>query len=460
MRINHNISAQLANANLRKADRRLASSLQKLSSGYRINHAADDSAGLAISNKMRTQIRALDQSSRNADDGQSVIQTAEGSLSEIHSLLQRTRELSVQAANDTNTVDDRATAQKEIDSLLDEIDRIASTTNFNGKSLLDGSASRTMIPSSADVKALEVSMEVPAGSYRFEVTQLADYASINGIQYTIPSGDDVQRISINGVDILLTSRDTDATVEEKVKDTCGKMNLDVTNFTAGSFNLASNAVGSKQKISVEINSEELADSPAFGKDAEIQLETSDYPSGTCYSADGNNVTIKNSNGFNMLVSIDNTAGAAADVGNVTLDVYDAGYMKLQIGANEHQTMDLNFPSVNCITLELRDSNGNDIVNVCSQSGASNAIAAMDVAIAKISEARSRLGAYSNRLEGTTSSLDITSENMTESMSRIMDTDMASAMTDYTQQNVMTQAATSMLAQANSRPQQIMSLLQA
>ena len=131
MRINHNISAQLANVSLKKSETNISLSLEKLSSGYKITKAADDSAGMAISNKMRTQIRALDQASRNAEDGNSMIQTADGALSEVHSILQRIRELGVQAANDTYTIDDRNSAQQEIDQLMDEIDRIAKTTEFN-----------------------------------------------------------------------------------------------------------------------------------------------------------------------------------------------------------------------------------------------------------------------------------------------------------------------------------------
>ena len=144
MRINHNVTAQLANINLKKTNKRLTSSLESLSSGYKINSAADDSAGLAISNKMRTQIRALEQSSRNAEDGTSIIQTAEGALSEVTAILQRVRELSVQSANDTNTLDDREAMQVELDKMLKELDRIGSQTEFNGNGLLDGSFSRVV----------------------------------------------------------------------------------------------------------------------------------------------------------------------------------------------------------------------------------------------------------------------------------------------------------------------------
>ncbi|MDE6566430.1 MAG: flagellin, partial [Lachnospiraceae bacterium] len=143
----------------------------------------------------------------------------------------------------------------------------------------------------------------------------------------------------------------------------------------------------------------------------------------------------------------------------TIRVEDAGYMELQIGANEHQTLNVDFAGIDCLTLGLRDSEGTNLVNACSAHGATTMITILDDAIATVSSARSALGAYQNRLESTQNSLDVSSENLTDAMSRIMDTDMAEAMTEYTQLSVLTQAATSMLTQANNRPQEIMNLLQ-
>ena len=156
MRINHNISAQLTNVSLKKVDNKVSASLERLSTGYKINKAADDSAGMAISNKMRTQIRAL--ASRNSADGDSIIQTAEGAMSEIENILQRIRELGVQAANGTLALEDRKAVQDEVDELMDEVDRIADTTQFNGKGLLDGSASRTVMTNTLSIHAISASM--------------------------------------------------------------------------------------------------------------------------------------------------------------------------------------------------------------------------------------------------------------------------------------------------------------
>jgi flagellin len=171
-----------------------------------------------------------------------------------------------------------------------------------------------------------------------------------------------------------------------------------------------------------------------------------------WSGDGNLITIRDNDGFEMQVE-------ASATGTSTLRVFDAGYMTIQIGANEHQTLNMNFPEVSCLTLGLKTSDGVENINLCTQYGASNAITAMDEAIKAVSSARSTLGSYQNRLETTASSLTLSSQNITEAMSRISDTDMADEMTQYTQQDVLSQAATSMLAQANNRPQQIMALLQ-
>ena len=193
MRINHNISAQWANTNLKRADRRMSSALQSLSSGYKINKAADDSVGLAISNKMRAQIRSLDQASRNADDGESIIQTVDGSLAEIQKVVQRLRELSVQAASDTYVIDDRDSMQKEMNSLMDEIDRIASTTEFNGKGLLDGSSSRATTSTNYIFNVVSVSEQVKAADYDIERAQL-------GIVYL----DEIDKITKKSENVSIT----------------------------------------------------------------------------------------------------------------------------------------------------------------------------------------------------------------------------------------------------------------
>lgn len=459
MKINHNITAQIANVNLKKDERKIGSVLQKLSSGYKITKASDDSAGLAISNKMRTQIRALEQSSRNAEDGRSIIETADAALGEVTNILQRIRELSVQAANDTYTIDDRVAAQDEIDQLLDEVDRISSTTEFNGKKLLDGSSSRAFVCEDGTnnlppARPISVSMEVPAGDYKFTINAQATQASVT---FNLPTNYPAE-IMVNDVTLNVTSAQD---AQTKILETCDKMNMKCQFAVAGQGTITTNTYGSDQKISVvDAAGVKREDS---GTDAKITLTTSTpgtsnpaskFESTAKYSAHGNSVIIRDNGGFEMRVELTGTTGTTVD-----LHVYNAGYMDMQIGANEHQSLSMNFEEVSCNSLGLRDSAGTDTINVCTRKGADNSILKLDDAIKITSAARAELGAYQNRLESTKSSLDVSSYNMTNAMSRIMDTDMADAMTEYTQLNVLQQAATSMLSQANSKPEQIMSILQ-
>ena len=429
MKINHNISAQLANVNLKKNDNRLSLSMQKLSSGYKITKAADDSAGLAISNKMRTQIRALDRSAQNAEDGVSILESADGALSEIHSVLQRVRELCVQNANDTYTLEDRETAQKEVDQLMDEIDRISSTTEFNGRSLFDGSASRTMSSSVDGVKAVSVSMEATAGTYSFTVVSNATAASVSGIwnKITTPATKDTS-FSINGETINITKDEPKEQIEKDIIEACQKMNLSYS--TSG--RITSNAAG--DDYYVEISYEDGTKQKNVGTNAEVTLGQAaagqtGFTDSARYTAKGNLLNIIDEDGVEMTVELPSGDKALPNNKTVRMKVYDAGYMTIQIGANEHQTLDMDFPTVSCDALKLRDQNGKDLLNVCTNYGASNGIALADTAIRQISTARAKLGAYQNRLETTVSSLNVFGENMTESMSRIIDTDMASEMTE-------------------------------
>ena len=442
MKVNHNITAQIANINLKKDERRVATSLERLSSGYTITKAADDSAGMAISNKMRTQIRALDQASRNAEDGQSIVQTADGALNEIAAMLQRVRELSV---------------QEEVDQLLDEIDRISSTTEFNGKKLLDGSSSRSFTSNIDEIRAVSTSMNVPSGKYNITVDAAPEPATVTG-SFTIPASGS-STIRINGADIKINSTDSVTTVNNKIFEVCDKMDIKV-DFTAPSnFTLTTKTTGFDQQIELRMPGQNKI--IANGKDAKVTPSTTAAPPVLAFStnakasADGSKVTIKDNSGFEMVIEVPENA----TLGTVELDVYNAGYMGMQIGANENQSLYMNFEEVTCRTLALREADGQNRINLCSQHSASVAIGKVDDAIAKVSAVRAELGAYENRLESTVSSLDVASYNITNSMSRIMDTDMADEMTQYTQLSVLQQAATTMLSQANSKPQEVMNLLQ-
>ncbi|WMJ85449.1 flagellin N-terminal helical domain-containing protein [Anaerocolumna sp. MB42-C2] len=492
MRINHNISALKSNNQLVRTNNALDKSLEKLSSGFRINRAADDAAGMAISQKMKTQIAGLDQASRNASDGISIIQTAEGALTEVNSMLQRMRELAVQAANGTNTVGDRKSIQNEIDELKEEIQRISDTTEFNTKKILDGSIDNMSYSDNTSVELVSLSDAVQSGSYGIKIDSEATKAVAVGtgpINYPNPSNL-AGKININGNEIEIKAGDTLEDVYAKIRETCDNANIKVfaSNTTTPNQSLkdapdtagytdvnvanskylvfVSEKYGSDQSIEITCDSDALKNALGIasvtsnkGTDAKATL-VSGFNTTATVSADGDQIKITDSSDFEMVIKagpgskrVDDPATTAIDESITNITVLDAGPMELQIGANEHQTMDVRIPKVDPVTL------GIDNVNLCTEEGAQAAITTFDNANNKVTAIRAKLGAYQNRLEHSISNLDTTSENMTEALSRIEDVDMAKEMANYTQKNVLSQAGTSMLAQANQRPQQILSLLQ-
>lgn len=469
MKINHNISALSTNTHLASVNDRLSASLEKLSSGYRINKAADDSAGMAISQKMKSQIRGLDQASRNAADGISLIQTAEGALSETESILQRMRELSVQASNDTNTIEDRKAIQKEIDQLRDEINRISETTEFNTKTLLDGSCERKTYSNNTKVNIISMSDEVEVKDYKITGVVAGTQASVTSgsLGTALAGGGTVTKdmagvININGEDVKINEGDSLADVYEKLRNKCDDLNIELQPMKAGaeasiddadSLMFTTKRYGVSQHIDIYSNNTELSAALGIGSslssrgtDATITLGDG-FSTTATYRADGNDVYVSDNSGFEMKINLLEGAGDA------TLTVLDAGYITLQIGANEGQTVDVNIPEVSTATL------GIDLLNVCTRDGAGEAITLLDAAISEVSDIRAKLGAYQNRLESAIRSLDISSMNLTEAESRIEDVDMAEEMTQLTQLQVLSQAGTSMLSEANNKPQMILSLLQ-
>ncbi|MBR1567598.1 MAG: flagellar biosynthesis protein FlgL [Lachnospiraceae bacterium] len=507
MRINHNITAMLANNTLTHNDDNMAKAIQRLSSGYKINQAKDDAAGLAISQKMRTQIRGLQQARRNSGDGISVIETAEGALNEVHSMLQRMKELSVKAANDVNSAEDRQTIQDEIDVLLDEIQRISETTQFNQKSLLNGDIGRaTYIDTGSVVKGvttLEISDSVNLDEYNFTVKQDARQAVAVGGSISMSESDTITAeqagtITINGEFIEISEGDTAQDVFTKLQDLCDwtgnrVFTVDSTANTAGlpenaGYEPSSNAFGnggqlvivsdyygSAERIEISCSNDDLAnilgiqDSTVVGSDVEVELGDGFSPTATV-STDGNLITISDSSGFEMVFEAktgacgstftDPTMGGdqkATATGGTAFDskvnVLDAGQMVFQIGTTEEETMTVTIPEMSIKRLGLYD------INVVCGEDARAAIEKVDKAISEVSAVRAKLGAYQNRLEHTESNLEISEESMTTSLSRIMDCDMAAEMTEYTQQNILVQTATNMLSKANARPESVLQLLQ-
>lgn len=475
-----------ANFNLNMVQRKLTDSTNRLSSGYRIGKAADDAAGMAISRKMHAQLRGLHRASQNGSDGISFIQTAEGALTEIDSMLQRCRELSVQAANDgTMTIEDKQAVQNEIDALRSEIDRISTQTEYNTMTLLDGSCCRQSSSSNVGVRLISASDDVRLTTYTFDVTKQATQATLSttlgaGANGTV-SAAEAGRIIINGVTIDVKEGQSYEEVFATLRDYCEMMNIDVVPQAGGTdcefanatnLSFTSKLYGASQKISMRTDNAALGaifgvttpipgepglygDSGTPGTDAEVTL---DYGSGFSKTAtmfiDGTRLEVSDRDGFNMIFDLSGVKIAPPDTkSTASVTMLDAGYVAIQIGANEGQTIELSVPPTTSKALNVEHC------NVCTKEGATASIAAFNDAIVLVTGIRSKLGAYQNRMDSAVSNLGTVTENLTEACSRIEDTDMSEEMTKYTQYSVLLQAGTSMLAQANNQPQTILQLLQ-
>lgn len=389
MRINYNVSAMITNNNLANNDSALSKSLQRLSSGLKINSAKDNPAGLAMAKRMNAQLEGLSMANQNASDGVSIIETADGALAEISEMLQRMNELAVKAANGVESDNDRAIIQDEVKQLTEEVNRVAEATEFNGQKLLNGEFSfKGYIDANLDIKVASYSSDVATKSY-----------------------------------------------------TISQMTIEKDNMT------------DEYKVNV----------------ADGVLEAGGFPKDATASIKDDLLKIKAGNGFEMALDLtrcDIENNTPYTINNLKINAEGIGAMRLQVGANEGQVLEINIPKVSLRemgleTVKVKDKNGEEIwtLDVSTEDTATEAIDRVAGAIQFISGIRGQLGAYQNRLESTINSLDITSENMTAAYSRIMDVDMAEEMTNYTTAQVMTQAATSMLAQANERPSQVLQLLQ-
>ena len=495
MKINHNISAVVSNKQLLRTEYNLKASMERISSGFKVNHAKDNPSGFAISNKMQSQINGLDRASQNSLDGTSVMEIADGAMGEIHAMLQRIRELAVQAGNDTNTVEDKRSIQTEIEQIKSEITRISETTEFNTKYLLDGSLNSQVYPNKeADyVERIQVSDNVEPGKYSFTIAAPATPASQTtgaGARADMPltglpdATDSTGKyttngiLKINGVACTLTTDMTNAEAYEKIRETAELAGANLESNTGGAY-ITSQMYGSSARLEIVTTTLDGVDDNFLGfsgcdehrtdangnevhvgkgRDPEITLDRStaplkDHPNATVtYSGNdsGSIVTITDANDFKISFLLE---GGGKVGEKVTLDVTDKGPMDLQIGANENQILSVKIPPTDAKSLYIDD------LNVVEVGGSDRAIASVDAAISRVSEIRSKIGAYSNRLEYAKASLDATSENVTGALSRIKDTDMAKEMTEYTKDNVIAQAGTSALSQANELPQMALQLLQ-
>ena len=488
MRINYNVSASIANKNLLGIESNLSQSMERLSSGLKINHAKDNPAGMAISRKMKAQIDGLDRASANASDGISVIHISDGALGEVTNILQRMRELSVQAASDaTMGQEDKEAIQKEISSLKDEVDRISKDTEYNTKTLLDGSLDTRVYTKHAS--RIQVTDQVSPGNYEIKVKTAATQAEVT-------SGADFNSTAAIGVSGTMSVNGS--TVGEIGETQIERSKAD------GSLTFTTDAYGSDATLKLSFSNQALANqfalSDASGNNGLVQdpatkqwiygsqqtdasgktttsvpngsdMELDDvanwkgFTSSATAKCDGNRVTITDLGGFSLSFLVEagyedgatktDSAGNVLETydGSLKFEVTDMGTMTLHIGANMDQNMNIRIPEISCESLYIDD------LDVTTVNGADRALDRLDDAIARVSEARSNLGAYENRLEYSTNSLDEFGENMTDAMSRLTDVDMAEEMTNYTHQNVLNRAAISVLTQANDLPQQVLQILQ-
>ena len=401
MRIQHNIAALNSYRNLTTNNSAVSKNLEKLSSGYKINRTGDDAAGLAISEKMRAQITGLETAQKNANDGISLVQTAEGALTEVHSMLNRMVELADQSANGTyDDATDRANLQKEFEALTDEIDRISQATNFNGIQLLDGSmkgptaaatlsGNITATPATTTTGSATATTEV-----EIDLTGMAADAVTTGGNLNINLG-------VGSVDVTVEAGETATSLADKIAAAAtGKF----TDGAGGVYTVTSDGAGT---ITITAS--------GVGTD----------PTAIAFTA---------------------TAQATADTGkDLTLQIGDT--------SDDFNRMTVSVGAMNSASLGL------DRISIANQEDAADAVNVIKNAINMVSSTRGDLGAIQNRLEHTINNLSVTTENMTSAESRIRDVDMAEEMMAYTKNNILVQSSQAMLAQANQIPQGVLQLLQ-
>ncbi|ETT49975.1 flagellin [Paenibacillus sp. FSL R7-269] len=516
MIINHNVTALNTHRQLSTNTSNTSKNIEKLSSGLRINRAGDDAAGLAISEKMRGQIRGLDMASKNSQDGISLIQTAEGALNETHSILQRMRELAVQSASDTNSLDDRGQIQKEVNQLTEEIDRIAKTTEFNTKTLLNGDLSAAVtgqassVAGKAALATSNVAATVVAGvsgaaangqvgthsitasvgvagelTSSVKVSAGQTLASLGVTNVTgLAVGDNAATVAINGLTADSTVQDLIAAVNAAGTASTGatasinkdgyltftsktvagtELNLDSTtstgNLSAVLFG-GTNTAGTTTAASTNASATDLTISDTFTPANGTAVTTVDR---TGY-APGANIVLGNKTDA-AGITIEKGTAAALTAFTLTVNTVaaknaiaakDDTALKFQIGANANQDIKVDISKMDAQALNIKI--GSNYQDVSTQNGAKTAITVFDDAIKNVSNERSKLGAFQNRLEHTINNLNTSSENLTAAESRVRDVDMAKEMMEQTKNNILAQAAQAMLAQANQQPQGVLQLL--
>jgi len=514
MRINTNVAALNSYNQLKNTQNNLSKSLSRLSSGKRINGAADDAAGLAISEKMNSQVRGLAQAQRNAQDGISMIQTAEGALKETHSILQRMRELSVQSANDTNTQADRDEIQKEVDELASELTRISNTTEFNTQSLLNGAVKDGNVGTanfhigSNKGQSIELSINAMDAASLGVAGSSTEYSGTNSGVESSSFDDSVGDKIVNGANITFdyTAGTTDAAASLTAgaaaapttnlasisADAELTVNIDGADYTldkaamtaaAGVGQTIANletalqtAIGTAGTVSND-GSNLTIDSATSGADSSVSISItgttttgidtafgfSNAASASGTSAD-DTVTVSDGTASQVVTVSDSTATEfsvnSGDFEGITV-TEDSGISNLASGSH---SVAVSAQTINSTSATFSNNELNTEafaaagIDVSSETAANDAISVLDDAIASVSAERSKLGAYQNRLDHTINNLSAAEENLTAAESRISDVDMAREMMNMSKQQILSQAGTAMMAQANQLPQGVLQLL--
>ena len=486
MVVQHNMQAANANRMLGITSGAQAKSTEKLSSGYKINRAADDAAGLTISEKMRKQIRGLDKASSNAQDGVSSVQTAEGALTEVHSMLQRMNELAVQAANGTNSKDtDRKAIQDEIDQLNTEIDRVAETTKFNEIYLLkgdDGEKTINLKAHDAGLKGTLTDNGDGTATFTMKTLNAGDTVSIGGKNYTIGgeeadvkqmftdakiTGKAGDKVTINGKEFTYYDKAADGQTALKTAGFYAERPSVADKDSATPAYASTDAIAALKSATISVGTKSITTIDDTKADGIDDNNTSVITKQKAYELAGKELLAANQIGDtvgNAEVKNGDKSDLAYNAGDGTFNI-KVGQAKvantlsfsLHVGADADMT--------NKITVDIDTMNSANLgikgLNVTDKNGtaATYAIDAISDAISKVSSQRSALGAVQNRLEHTIDNLDNISENTSSAESRIRDTDMAKEMVNYSKNNILAQAGQSMLAQANQSNQGVLSLLQ-
>ena len=460
LQINTNVGALNAYRNLNSTQGSMQTSLERLSSGLRINRAADDAAGLAISEKLRAQVNGLNQAQANAQDGVSLIQTAEGALNETHAILQRMRTLAVQASSDTNTSTDRQAIQLEIKALATEIDSTTERTQFNGMNLLDGTFNAKKLQIGANSNQ---SMDVSVTRMDSEGLGLQSAAATLGVK-----GFQAASTEVTGISLVKGSGTTDVLPESGVYKIAAAAttggNLRVLNADGkevGTLNTAATAITFASGAVGTIAGGTLAANDSFS------IGTQDF-SGTSGTTSVNTLAVSGASGrvdsgtykINTATS-KVTDGMGREVGTFTqLD----GTVPASVKFNNGSVLTLKeFVTSSGVGAAVGNNGtftvtGEGTLDLSTRQGAQDALKAIDSAIGKLSDQRAQLGALQNRLDHTIKNLGVSSENLAASESRIRDTDMAKEMTNFTRSQILQQAGVSMLAQANQSSQSVLKLL--